>query len=122
MSVEQKESRNIQELLALIREKPEMYIGASSVIKLSSFLDGYFFAKWQRKDIDDDFGNMNEFQYMVQERYSIVNSFGWDHIIAFFAGDERKGLDLFWELWDEHLAAKSANTAGSSRFYGGDFL
>jgi len=97
-------SNNIQELLARIRDHPEMYLGPSSVTRLGAFLDGYYFAKMEMEDKYDDFGTMNEFQNMVEERFSVVQTISWDRILAFVAGDERKGLDLFWKLWDEHIA------------------
>lgn len=99
-----KRHSSIKELLAHIRECPALYLGNSpSITKLSYFLDGYYLARWEIKQGNDNFGSMQEFQDMVQERYSIVQGFGWGHIIAFFAGDESRGLDLFWILWDEHL-------------------
>ncbi len=103
MSSSIKENKNIQELIAHIRKRPEMYLGSLSVIRLGAFLDGYYFARWELKENSHNFGTMNDFQDMVQERFSVVQSFGWDRILEFFAGDDRKGLELFWKLWDEHL-------------------
>ena len=88
-----------------------MYLGSPSVTKLKAFLDGYHLARWEMKEGHDNFGTMNEFQDMVQERFSIVQSFGWDSILEFFAGGgEREGLDLFWKLWDEHVSNQEENS------------
>lgn len=107
-------SNDMKELLALIREKPEMYIGFSSVVKLQAFLDGYWFARYEMNGGRNGLSTANEalmngfqdigFQRMVEERFSIVQSIGWAGILTFVSGDERKGLELFWKLWDEYLA------------------
>ena len=94
---------NIQELIARIRERPELYIWPPTVSQLKCFLDGYYHARWEILEGPENFGTMNEFTKMVQERYSMNASFGWDRILTFFAGGEREGLELFWKLWDEHL-------------------
>lgn len=101
---------SIKELLAHIRERPATYLGSPSVPKLKAFLDGYYLARWEMKEGHDNFGTMNEFQDMVQERFSIVQTFGWDRILEFFAGGgEREGFDLFWKLWDEHVSNQEEN-------------
>jgi len=102
-------SSNIKELLALIRERPEMYLGASSVTQMGIFLKGYYCARWEIDNGYSGFIAMNKFQDMVAERFSIELSISWDRILAFVAGDERKGLDLFWQLWDEYTADQAAD-------------
>ncbi len=115
MSSNIKENNNIQELIAHIRERPELYIRPLSVSQLRCFLDGYYHARWEIIEGPDNFGTMNEFQEMVQKRYSMNSTFGWDRILTFFAGSEREGLELFWRLWDEHLTnQKSSNQEESS--------
>ena len=104
MITDVKKSNNLPELIAHIRERPELYIWPVSVIKLRCFLDGYYLARWELVQGADNFGTMNEFQEMVQKRFSMSPTFGWDRILAFFAGGEREGLDIFWNLWDEYLA------------------
>lgn len=79
--VHMNKNSSIKELLAHIRERPAMYLGSPSVTKLKAFLDGYHLARWEMKEGHDNFGTMNEFQDMVQERFSIVQSFGWDSIL-----------------------------------------
>ena len=95
---------NVLELLALIRKRPEMYLGASSVTLLGIFLEGYYFAKWEMDNEYSGFIAMKKFQDVVAERFSIEQSISWDRILAFVAGDERKGFDLFWKLWDEYTS------------------
>lgn len=104
-------SANIQELLVLIRKRPEMYIGPSSVTRLGAFLEGYYFARWEIESGYEGFGAMKPFQEMVEERYSITLSISWDRILAFVAGDDAKGLDLFWKLWDEHIEQLTSSEA-----------
>jgi len=111
---------NPKELLALIREKPEMYIGFSSVVKLQAFLDGYWFARYEMNGGRNGLSTANEslingfpdigFQKMVEERFSIVQSISWAEILTFVSGDERKGLELFWKLWDEYVANQEINS------------
>lgn len=108
MSSDIKQNSNIQELIAHIRERPELYIWPLSVSQLRCFLDGYYLARWEIIEGPDNFGTMNDFTKMVQKRYSMNPTFGWDRILTFFAGGEREGLDVFWNLWDEYLAAQKS--------------
>lgn len=94
--------KDMQELLALIREKPEMYIGRSSVVRLLLFLDGNSYARHNAGDLAFD-DVMIGFQKKVEKRFSINLSINWADILAFAAGSEAKGLDYFWEMCDEHL-------------------
>lgn len=96
---------NIFELLTLIRKRPEMYLGASSVTLLGIFLKGYYFAKWEMDNEYSGFTALNKFQDIVAKRFAIEQSISWDRILAFVAGDERRGLDFFWKLWDEYISS-----------------
>ena len=99
-----KESQNIQELLSQIREQPLIYIGWPSIIKLKCFLDGYLLARGEIRGDLDSFGNMNEFQEMLQGRFETGAAYSWDRIIEFCAHGDREGFKSFWEMWDRYLA------------------
>lgn len=102
----------IYEDLDMIRKRPGMYLGALSVSKMRTFLDGYRLASYKEAEWIDKipfqplpFGLFNTF---VAMKYQVSGSIGWsDIILEQVAGDEKDGLELFWQLLDEFQGIKT---------------
>ena len=99
----------LYEMLQQIKQRPGMYLGKCSIIRLRAFIDGYMGA---RQDLgvplteqEKEFGN---FQDWIQERYNITSSHGWDSIILFYSADERDALNKFFSLLEQFCSGESA--------------
>jgi hypothetical protein len=93
------------DLLAEIRRRPGMYIGAESITKLAAFLDGYHYAAYKLAGVSKD-SLFTEFKDWIRTRFKISTSQGWANIILFYSNDESSALGRFWDLLDEFLIEK----------------
>ncbi len=96
------------ELLEKILDRPALYIGHSSVIKMKAFIDGYQFA--DAESADSLYGG---FQGWVATRFHIETANDWASIIAFMGLSESGSFALMKELWEEYKA--ETTQAKSSR-------
>lgn len=89
-----------------------MYIGANSISALDFFLAGYRFAKWEAEGFENhaksparslfplDFWYFHEFAKIKTGAHRSVP--GWRNLILeACGGDEKKGLEMFFTLYDE---------------------
>lgn len=103
---------NIHDLVQKIRVRTPMYIGANSLSALHFFLNGYQFAKREAEGFDNhakspaqplfplDFWYFHEFAKIKVGAHSSVP--GWRNLILeACGGDEKKGLETFFTLYDE---------------------
>jgi len=98
-------------LLENIKRRPGMYLGSSSIIRLKSYLDGYFSA---REDMScektQEQLHFQGFQDWIQKRYRVSSSQSWSQIILFYSSDEIKALDLFFELLEEYKTTSMSSS------------
>lgn len=101
---------SIQTVIDRIRTRPGMYLGSKSITALWHFLNGYHMAEFERDTekcrklslLPLDFGFMHEY---VNFRFDLRNNRGWcQNILDICDGNEEKGLDKFFELYDEFSA------------------
>lgn len=101
--------KNIYEVIDMIRSRPGMYLGEFSVSKLKAFLSGYCSAVWLNKCVE--FENQNKliplpfkfFNNFTARKFNVPKDIGWCGIILQQVGNnEKKGLELFFELLDEY--------------------
>lgn len=102
----------MQDLYALIekiKKAPSMYLGRHSIICLQAFLSGYSVAKYELGEEptkqDKDF---MQFPEWIRKKFNVQTSQSWANIILFYAEDESKALDRFFELLDEFIAHHSS--------------
>ncbi len=101
----------IYEDLDMIRKRPGMYLGALSVSKMHTFLDGYRFAIREEAEqvVRIPFQPLPFWLFgtFVARKYQESACMGWNRIILEqVQGDEKKGLELFFELLDEFRGIK----------------
>lgn len=95
----------IEDMINTIRKRPGMFLGNNSITALWHFLNGYQAAErelgvWQGKLFPLRFKYMSEFTNI---RLECHNNLGWySHILTFCNGDEKKALDMFFDLYDEY--------------------
>jgi len=101
--------KTLQELLPLIRKRPEMYMGERSLSALWHLINGYqlgFVASGGSIDsaqaLPDDFHAWVAYRLHFKESTS-----GWRNMILNVATDEAKAFFRFFELYDEHEARKA---------------
>lgn len=95
-------SKDLQELLQLLRVRTPMYIGEHSIIRFSAFLQGYFFAIRLQEGNYEMPRCMSKFTEWLAEKYSITSAWDWEHILFHLANhDDKAALELFWKKWDE---------------------
>jgi hypothetical protein len=101
------QSEYLYDLLQRVKERPGMYLGRSSITRLSMLLMGYSLA---RRELglpittqEKEFGG---FQEWIQKKFKITSSHGWDSIILFYSADERDALDNFFKLFEQFLNAE----------------
>ena len=96
----------IYELLLKIKERPGMYLGKKSIIRLNMFISGYYLRQYE---IDYSYRSILEkFGDFVND-YCLTNAraAGWaTNIYRYAKKDDEKAFDLFFELLDEFLKTK----------------
>ncbi len=102
------QSEYLYDLLQRIKQRPGMYLGKSSITRLSMLLMGYSLA---RREVglpitkqEKEFGG---FQEWIQEKFKITSSHGWDSIILFYSADEREAFENFFQLFEKFLNGES---------------
>lgn len=99
---------DVVDLILMIEKRPPMYLGGNSLIRLRSFIDGWYFhqaltaGQHQREACV-----LNDFTTWLQEKFE-VSYFPWDKIIALYAMDDSHALTLFFELFHQFLEERSA--------------
>ncbi len=92
-------------LLKKIKKAPSMYLGRHSILCLQAFLSGYSVAHYQlgapATPADEDF---KQFPDWIRQRFHVQTSQSWANVILFYAEDEQKALDTFFELLEEFMA------------------
>jgi hypothetical protein len=91
-------------LIGKIKKAPSMYLGRNSVMCLQSFLAGYSIAQYELGAAqtlqDKDF---EQFPDWLRQKFNIQTSQSWASILLFYAEDEQKALDLFFEVFEEFV-------------------
>jgi len=91
-------------LINTLRVRTPMYIGYLSILRFSSFLQGYFWAIYCRDKNFEMQTSMGYFTDWLAVKYSIRESLGWDGILLKLAKDDDElALQLFWRHWDEFI-------------------
>ena len=88
---------SVVELLEQIAERPGMYIGKRSAIRLHVFLQGWLLG---RGDVDDS-EVLRVFQQWVSNKYKIETMHSWAEIITFFSEDDVDAFEKFYALFRE---------------------
>ncbi len=84
------------ELMEKILERPALYLGHASVIKLQTFIEGYTFAKGGETDLlYDGFGEW------IIRRFR-VGQHSWSSVITMVGVSEAAAFRLAKELWEEY--------------------
>ena len=89
----------ILELIRTIEQRPAMYFGTRSLVRLKAFLDGWRFAKGHDAD-DEQF--LAGFQEWIQQRYRITSSHSWADIIGFFEENDVAAFEKAMFLINEY--------------------
>ena len=102
-------------ILTLIRARPATYLGSKSITKLKSFLDGYYFSKYESDphlslENNDEEVFWLKFQDWLEDKYQVKSNQSWVAIIRFFSTDDAAALDLFFDLVDEFVYCLSNNS------------
>ncbi|WP_017749260.1 hypothetical protein [Scytonema hofmannii] len=92
-------------LIQKIQKAPSMYLGRASIVCLQAFLSGYSIAQYElgatQSPQDKDF---QEFPEWIKQKFNIQSSQSWANILLFYAEDEQKALDLFFNVFEEFRA------------------
>ena len=100
--------KNIYEIIDLVRLRPQMYIGENKLSTLTSFLAGVHFALGINGV--KEFPEFNKFHAWVREEKFKLNPLSVGYcktILGQTNGDEKKGLEMFFELIDEFKNEKN---------------
>ena len=90
------ESRDILDVLMKIKERPGMYIGEKSLIKLRSFVEGYMELA-RCENIDTDKAEYDRFNTWLADKYNVTDSVLWDRYLTEMNSDKNAAFDLFYE-------------------------
>ena len=113
--MEKPASEVLHELLEKIRQRPQIYIGEKSLVKLRHFLNGAACALYSEDDADSgDF--LKGFQEWVRMKYDITSIQHWSSIIgvlslASFHFQIRKLLICFSRNWTSSIVWICMNEA-----------
>jgi hypothetical protein len=96
---------SVFELLQAMRGRVPMYVGSTGIVKLAGFMWGFQHAL-EQYGVHDTF--LAEFQLLVQNRYAVKISKGWEEIIRFYSTDDNEAMATFWQLFDEYTSQRAA--------------
>jgi hypothetical protein len=93
---------NISTLFEDLLQKPELYLGATSLTRLWAYVRGYMMALDQLEfQYDDD--EFSGFCKWVETKYNLRTTNSWAEIILFSSfGDEYIAVKTTRELWAEY--------------------
>ena len=102
-------------ILKKIKQRPGMYIGSRSIIKLKAFLDGYYFRGIESTlEQEEQMSFWKLFQSWIANKYGITSSHSWARIILFFPNDERDAFETFFQdLEDFKESSEPTNKVGT---------
>jgi len=102
------------DLLNEMRRRPiAIYVGRTSLSKLSDFLHGYDYAVW-RLGVSEKDSLLEEFRDWIQHRFGTTKK-SWEELIRLDSTTEEGAVKRFWELLDEFLQQRQgAGTAPSA--------
>jgi hypothetical protein len=110
----------LYDLLARIKQRPGMYLGKVSLIRLKMLLMGYGMSRGELGlQLTQEEKQFAQFQQWIQRKYQIKSSEGWESIILSQVEDEKLAFDLFFELFEQFNLEflqfdKIAKTVGKS--------
>jgi hypothetical protein len=110
----------LDSILRDILQRPGMYIGEPSVIRLRSFLDGYVHALCEATADKSSVLKLQAFRDWIYKKYSITESLGWEQVLINATGSDRRAFAICVQLWiefgreHERAANKSVNPSGGS--------
>lgn len=93
---------NIIDLLMMVKQRPAMYIGSKSLLRLRSFIDGYTFAM-ECENIDCSADVYYTFNEWLAQKYNIWESILWDKYLSSIAKDKVDPFDLLFEDLEVYL-------------------
>ncbi len=102
---------SIYDLLGLIRQRPAMYMGSTSIVLLRAFLAGYDFAARTHDIVEESEPDFGKFHDWVAQKFGWNESTaGWDNIILQETGnDESAAFDRVYTLIDQFKVEESSH-------------
>src|SRR4051794_23977042 len=91
-------------LLREMRQRPGMYIGKPSIIRLAAYLRGYDLAAERLGGQQPD-AFLTEFRDWVQRRFGSTRQ-SWEETILQHSADDASAQERLWQLLDEFLAER----------------
>ncbi len=93
----------IQQLLAEVEKRPEMYLGNDlSIARLGAFINGWLLGVEQRVR-NAECETLSKFTDFVASKFEIPQSYGWEAIVTLVveggASDVKGALSLFEEFF-----------------------
>jgi len=88
-----------RELIADMKGKVPVYVGANSILLVGAFLRGYEEALIQHGGNRD----MRGFQHYVAKVFDVKTSQSWDRIIQFYSASDESAIHTFFRLADEYF-------------------
>ncbi len=85
------------EIMTLLLEKPGLYIGYGSVVRIEAFIAGYTFAKKKPDDLV-----YRGFGQWLRKKFDIRQDLSWTSIVCFVGQSEAEAFEITKELWKKY--------------------
>ena len=94
-----------------IRPRPGLYLTHASLPLLNAYIKGYVHGR-DDDDIDDDWKSLCDFQAFLEKKHGFLepSPLGWCKIIMQHSDSEGQAFDRFFELLDEFLQSREAQS------------
>ena len=92
-------------VIDIVTNFPELYIGKPSLERLYAFIGGYLF---QNEEADDHC--LDGFNEYVARKYRIQSDHNWASIIQFFSSNEEEAFQKFIILFNEYCLIKNPSS------------
>ncbi len=86
----------------LIFERPAMYLGFASVVRMEAFIQGYGLALFDAEKGGDPLYN-GFAQWLVDRRG--LGQYSWSSIVTMMGGSEAAAFELAKDFWNEYKKA-----------------
>ncbi len=92
----------------LIFERPAMYLGHASVIKMEAFINGFGFALFEEKEKLGD-PIYDGFAQWVIDRRVTRGQYPWSSVATMIGGSEAQAFGVARSFWNEYKKSLNSN-------------
>jgi hypothetical protein len=93
---------SVFDLFARVRNKPALFVGEKSLIRIRAFVDGYIVGAAECKRLPQGLDTFHDFHDWIAKKFNFTApTSGWCNMILDRTESDAQAFDRFYELLDE---------------------